>query len=68
MLAGKGWRDMCYGGCDPKYLMRDIEVRVKGVAFQPDKSEEPGEIHRGGLMIWLRDFFRRTKRKDLVNG
>ena len=59
---------MCYGGLDTKYLLRDIEDRVKGVAFQPDKSEEPGQMTAGGLMFRLRDFFRRKTRKDLVNG
>jgi hypothetical protein len=34
---------MCYGGQDAKYMMRDIEERMKGVAFVADKSETPGE-------------------------
>lgn len=59
---------MCYGGLDAKYVMRDIEERVKGVAFAADKSEEPGKIPTGGLMVRLLGVIRRTKRKDLVNG
>ena len=59
---------MCYGSMDPKYMMRDIEERMKGVAFAADKSEEPGQMAAGGLLVRLRDFFRWMKRKDLVNG
>ena len=59
---------MCHGGMETKYLLRDIEDRVKGVAFGADKSEEPGQMAAGGLIVRLRDFFRWTKRKDLVNG
>ena len=59
---------MCYGNLDTKYVLRDIEHRVKGVAFAPDKSEEPGQMPAGGLIAWLRAFFRRNTRKDLVNG
>ena len=58
---------MCYGGLDAKYILRDIEARVKPVAFAADKSETP---HKGlwerfgplipALMQWLR--------KGLVHG
>ncbi len=59
---------MCYGGQDTKFMMRDIEERVKGVAFAADKSEEPGKIPLVGLMVRLWGVIRRYKRKDLVNG
>ena len=59
---------MCYGGLDTKYLLRDIEDRVKGVAFQADKSETPGQMAAVGFIVRLRNFFRRKTRKDLVNG
>ena len=59
---------MCYGGMDPKYMMRDIEERMKGVAFVTDKSEEPGQMPAGGLVVWVRGFFRRMTGKDVVNG
>jgi hypothetical protein len=59
---------MCYGGYEPKYMLRDIEERMKGVAFGRDKSEEPGQMAAGGPVVWLRTFFRWVKRKDLVNG
>ena len=49
-------------------MMRDIEERVKGVAFARDKSEEPGQMPAAGLSVRLRAFFRRITRKDLVNG
>ena len=50
---------MCYGGVDPKYLMRDAEARMKGVAFARDVSEEPGQMPTGGLWPRLVAFFRR---------
>ena len=59
---------MCYGATDPKYMRRATPERMKGVAFVADKSEEPGQMPAGGLSVWLRNFFRRMKRKDLVNG
>ncbi len=59
---------MCYGGLDPKYMMRDIEERAKGVAFARDKSETPGQSPLAGFGVWLRAMFRRKTRKDLVNG
>ena len=59
---------MCYGGLDTKYVLRDIEERVKGVAFGLDKSETPGQMTAGGYVVWMRNFFRRKTRKDLVNG
>ena len=59
---------MCYGGLDPKYMMRDIEERMKGVAFAADKSEEPGHIPLIGLLVRLRAIFQRERQKDLMNG
>ena len=59
---------MCYGGYDPKYMMRDIEERMKGVAFTADKSETPLQAPVGGLLVWLRAVFRRNFRKDTVHG
>lgn len=58
---------MCYGAQEPKYMMRDIEDRVKGVAFEADKSEEPGKFPAGGLMVRLRGVIRWIKRKDLAH-
>ena len=59
---------MCYGGQEAKYMMRDIEERMKGVAFVADKSETPVEKSVGGLFVWLRALFGRKPRKDLVHG
>lgn len=50
---------MCYGSYDPKYMMRDIEDRMKGVAFAPDKSDTAEHGPSGGLMVLLRAIFRR---------
>ena len=59
---------MCYGSLDPKYMMRDMEERMKGVAFTADKSEEPGQLPAGGLAVRLQDLFRRITRKEPVHG
>lgn len=33
---------MCHGSVDPRYLIRDIEARVKPLAFvQPAEASEP---------------------------
>lgn len=49
-------------------MMRDIEERMKGVAFAADKSEEPGHIPLIGLLVRLRAIFQRERQKDLMNG
>jgi hypothetical protein len=59
---------MCYGGYEPKYMMRDIEDRMKGVAFIADKSETPAQAPEAGLLVWLRAVFRRKYRKDTAHG
>ena len=59
---------MCHGELDAKLMVREIEQRMKGVAFRADKSETPGETAAGGLWPWLRSWFGRNPRKDVVNG
>lgn len=59
---------MCYGGYDPKFMMRDTEERMKGVAFIADKSETPLQMPQGGLIVWLRAVFQRKTRKDQCHG
>ena len=59
---------MCYGSVDPKYMISEIEQRLKGVAFTADKSEEPGQLPAGGLAVRLQDLFRRITRKEPVHG
>jgi hypothetical protein len=59
---------MCYGGLETKYMMRDIEERMKGVAFVADKSETPGPKPEIGIVVWLRGLVRWKKRKELVHG
>ena len=56
---------MCYGGYDPKYMLRDAEERMKGVAFIADTSETPQHMPKAGLMAWLRAVLSRNHRKDL---
>lgn len=59
---------MCYGGYEPKYMLRDIEDRMKGVAFIADKSETPLQAPLGGLLVWLQGIFRRKYRKEVTHG
>jgi hypothetical protein len=52
-FGAKGAPERIWGshaGLDPKNMMGDIGERMKGVAFEVDKSEEPGETERGGRM------------------
>ncbi len=59
---------MCYGHQEPRFMLRDIEERVKGVAFVRETSEEPGKFPLGGLVVRLRGLIRWIKRKDLAHG
>ena len=43
---------MCYGACDPNYMMRDIEERLNGVAFQSDTSEPPVPSGKAAASTW----------------
>ena len=42
---------MCMGGLEHKYLVAEIEARVKGVAFVPEKTEEPGDPKQGAFAL-----------------
>jgi hypothetical protein len=54
---------MCYGNLDPKYLMRDIEARVKHLSFEQDKTKQAAPVAQG-LLARLRDVVRGLLRKD----
>ncbi len=58
---------MCYGGLDPKYLMRDADERMKGVAFTRDTSEVAGKLP-DGLWARLLSLIRHGKQKDVAHG
>ncbi|NJM83055.1 MAG: hypothetical protein HC844_11670 [Tabrizicola sp.] len=55
---------MCYGGLDPKYLMRDIEARVKHLSFEQDKTKQAAPAPQAGLLARLRDAVIWLLRKD----
>ena len=55
---------MCYGGLDQKYSLADIEARVKTVAFQGQKNEEPGQPQQG-VFAFLRALAPGWMRKGL---
>ena len=54
---------MCYGGQDPKYMMRDIEARVKHLSFEQDTTKQAAPVAHG-LLARLRDAVRGLLRKD----
>lgn len=54
---------MCYGGQDPKYLMRDIEARVNHLSFEQDTTKQAAPVAQG-LLARLRDLVKGLLRKD----
>ncbi|MDZ4085303.1 MAG: hypothetical protein U1E69_00715 [Tabrizicola sp.] len=54
---------MCYGGTDPKYMMRDIEARVKHLSFEQDTTKQAAPAALG-LLARLRDAVKGLLRKD----
>lgn len=55
---------MCYGGIDPKYMMRDIDARVKHLSFEQDTSKQAAPVPQAGLLARLRDTITGLLRKD----
>ena len=55
---------MCYGSQDPKYMMRDIEARVKHLSFAQDTTKQAAPAAQGGLLARLRDAVVGLLRKD----
>jgi hypothetical protein len=44
---------MCYGDLDPKYLMRDIEARVKHLSSEQDRTKQAAPAAQPGLLARL---------------
>jgi hypothetical protein len=55
---------MCYGGTDPRYLMRDIEARAKHLSFEQDTTKQAAPVAQGGLLAQLREAVMGLLRKD----
>ena len=55
---------MCYGGLDQKYMMRDIEARVKYLSFEQDTTKQAAPAAQAGLFARLRDAVIGLLRKD----
>ena len=55
---------MCYGNLDPKYMMRDIEARVKHLSFEQDTTKQAAPVPQMGLWARLRDGVMGLLRKD----
>ena len=62
--SGGGVGAMCYGGQDPKYMMRDIEARVKYLSFEQDRTKQAAPAAQLGLLARLRDAVAGLLRKD----
>ena len=45
---------MCYGNLDPKFMMRDIEARVKHLSFEQDTTQQAAPVPQMGLLVRLR--------------
>lgn len=58
---------MCYGGLDTKYILRDIEARMKPVAFEQDISEEAAPAFLAGLVVRLQGAVKRMLRKGALH-
>jgi hypothetical protein len=55
---------MCHGNLDPKYLMRDIEARVKHVSSEQDTTKQAAPGPQAGLLARLRGAVAALLRKD----
>jgi hypothetical protein len=55
---------MCYGGLDPKYMMRDIEARMKTAPLAAVGDTKPKPALVPGLMVWVRAARDWALRKD----
>jgi hypothetical protein len=55
---------MCYGGLDPKYLMRDIDARVKHLSIEHDTTKQAVPAPQAGLFARLRFALAGLLRKD----
>ncbi len=55
---------MCYGSLDPKYMMRDIEARVKHLSLEQDKTKQAAPAPHAGLLARIRDVVNGVLRKD----
>lgn len=55
---------MCYGNLDPKYLMRDIDARVKHLSYEQDTTKQAASAPQVGLLARLRDAVLGLLRKD----
>jgi hypothetical protein len=55
---------MCYGGLDPKYMMRDVEARVKHLSYEQDTTKQAALAPQAGLLARLRVAVMGMLRKD----
>lgn len=56
---------MCHGNLDPKYAMREADVRLKSVAWRADTGMTPALAF--GLRAWLRAAMARLNQKEATD-
>ncbi len=54
---------MCYGSLDPKYMMRDIEARVKPMTFTQKSEHQAAPVLRPGFLAEMRKKLARVLQK-----
>ncbi len=55
---------MCHANLDPKFMMRDIEARVKHLSCEQDTKKQAASAGQSGLLARLRDAVTGLLRKD----
>ena len=55
---------MCYGSLDPKYMMRDLDARVKHLSYEQDTTKQAAIVPQVGLLARLRGVLLGLLRKD----
>jgi hypothetical protein len=62
---GSGVGAMCYGNLDPKYMVREMDARLKSVAFEPERMKQAEPKPQSGLFAPVRAMLVRILRKGL---
>jgi hypothetical protein len=55
---------MCYGDLDPKYIVRDMEARMKHLSYEQDTTKQAATAPQAGLLARLRVAVNGLLRKD----
>jgi hypothetical protein len=55
---------MCHGNLDPRYMMREIDARVKHLSLEQDRTKQAASVPHAGLLARLRLAITGLLRKD----